>query len=152
METSLIYLLRGFRHAYHRNKQYHHAMPIYRLLQRVDIGKELRLITVSPSVIEILPKFLSKDKTISFLMSSSESSTLRVHLNCRKFTHYFYKTKEINDKIQKIILIVLVGINYYVVNVVFFSCQSCLINKSCLSRGCEADRRHFSSLSLSPFS
>ena len=105
VETSLIYLLRGFRHAYHRNKQYHHAMPIYRLLQRVDIGKELRLITVSPSVIEILPKFLSKDKTISFLMSSSESSTLRDCSNCRKFTQYFYKTKEINDKIQKIILI-----------------------------------------------
>ena len=80
-------------------------MPIYRLLQRVDIGKELRLITVSPSVIEILPKFLSKDKTIRFLMSSSESSTLRVRSNCRKFTQYFYKTKEINDKFQKSILI-----------------------------------------------
>ena len=38
-------------------------------------------------------------------MSSSESSTLRVRSNCRKFTQYFYKTKEINDKFQKYILV-----------------------------------------------
>ena len=33
-------------------------------------------------------------------MSSCESLPLQVRLNCRKFTHYFNKRKEIDKKIE----------------------------------------------------